>query len=872
MITGRQLAEMFAARQYAQMLEVLAAVEGNATHSTPDESLELIWFKARALHRLDRLDDAIDLFEGMVAQGAWDGTRLGAILRNELAECYRESGQSPTRARQLYLEVLELDPGNPVVLNNLGLLEQAEDHFEKAVKYFRAAREIECQGDQPSEVEAAITMDNLAGALLDLANASRDEAAGGWIAEAIQLLEAARAVFQQAGEEELAAGNAIYLGRALRDVGELSKASELISGELAACEARPFLHGRATELRDVAGEILVAKGRNGEARALYTAQLEVVGASHLRARTLAALASIAVAEGNWRTALELNEKRLAGLADRVVNEAKLSTYDDRLALFDTADAAVGSMLAITAEANEADLIEHTLSALVRWRGAYIEIERILLAAARTAGADVRAAWEDVQRSRRLLIEHLLGDPGPEITVHMRTSRRLNMELAKAHGRFVERFVRDQACTAADSELAALLHGSLRELLSGLPAGAALVCYTHLHRVAPDVSTVANDEKHYVALIYQQDAPTAWVSIGDARIVETLVSTAVGQIADSVGTAECDDTCLKQLGALLLDPLRPHIDQASHLVLAPIGTLWHVPFEALVLATGRPAIESWKRITFVSYPSEIRHWGSRCENENPPAVFGVSEYSKFCDVPTVMGFTDLPGALIEAKRVASILGVEPICNDDATKSRVAAVVRPSMLHLAAHAEYDADTDWKFESYFNMFLTMSSALRGPDYDAERRVVFSNPLFRSMIALAGANALLTANSQPAYGNGLLTAAEVELMDLRSTQLVVLSACKTVRGRAPTGPVRGLATAFAIAGAESLAVSLWDVDDRATQELMVSMYQRLLRGETLADALANTKLRIRKSFPRARNWAGFIVLGNPAALRGRGASVEAP
>ena len=343
------------------------------------------------------------------------------------------------------------------------------------------------------------------------------------------------------------------------------------------------------------------------------------------------------------------------------------------------------------------------------------------------------------------------------------------------------------------------------------------------------------------------------------------------VAEPVGTAECDDLCLRQLGALLLEPLRPFIDQAGHLVVAPIDALWRVPFESLVLADGGPAIYSWKRITFVSYPSEIRHWGSRCENERPAAVFGVSEYQKFSELAAagLTGFADLPGTSIEAQRVASMLGVAPSIDGDARKSRVVAVVRPSVLHLAAHAVYDAETDWKFESRLNMFLTMSSALIGPQYEAERQATFSNPMFRSMVALAGANATLTGGSLPeGYGNGLLTAAEIELMDLRGTQLVVLSACKTVQGRAGTGPVRGLATAFVVAGAETLVLSLWEVDDRATRELMISMYRSLMRGETVADALAGSKTRIRKCFPRARDWAGFILLGNPSALHRGGAS----
>ena len=470
-----RISELFEARRYEEILDLLAGMEAGSAQATHEDPANHDWWKARALHRLGRCIEAIPLYERLVGRVVWPDTRGEGILRNALAECYRQSGQSLTRARQLYLEVLEREPDNATVQNNLGLLEMTEGHFEEAAVRFRAVLERELPPNQPADMSAAITMDNLAGALLQTARQHEGRAAQSQISEAVELLESARTAFLRAGEEELTAENAVSLGRALLAAGETSRAEQCVSSALAAGEGRPALRRVAPALRAVAAKIAAARGRNDEARSLYGALLEDVHAAHLRPSILEALASISIAEKDWRAAAALHEQRLALLADRAVDKAKWSSYDDRLPFFAPAESIVESMLAIATEANDADLMEQALRALVQWRGAFLEAERILVAAAHTAGADVRAAWGDVERGRHDLINHLLGDPGPQITDHLAMSGLLQKELAKAHGRFVERFARDPVCEAAATELGALLHGSTVDLLARLPGGAAFVC-------------------------------------------------------------------------------------------------------------------------------------------------------------------------------------------------------------------------------------------------------------------------------------------------------------------------------------------------------------------------------------------------------------
>jgi CHAT domain-containing protein len=126
---------------------------------------------------------------------------------------------------------------------------------------------------------------------------------------------------------------------------------------------------------------------------------------------------------------------------------------------------------------------------------------------------------------------------------------------------------------------------------------------------------------------------------------------------------------------------------------------------------------------------------------------------------------------------------------------------------------------------------------------------------LALAGANARTSGSD-----DGILTAAEVALLDLRDTELVVLSACETGVGLVQTGEgVYGLRRALALAGARSQLTSLWKVSDAATEELMVSYYYRLLNGEGRGEALQAVQQALIDS-PRYWHpyyWAAFVAIG---------------
>ena len=101
----------------------------------------------------------------------------------------------------------------------------------------------------------------------------------------------------------------------------------------------------------------------------------------------------------------------------------------------------------------------------------------------------------------------------------------------------------------------------------------------------------------------------------------------------------------------------------------------------------------------------------------------------------------------------------------------------------------------------------------------------LTRSGLLLAGANTALKGLPLPeGVEDGVLTAKEIAGMDLRRLDLVALSACQTGLGEITGDGVFGLQRGFKKAGANTLLMSLWKVDDTATQLLMTQFYKNML------------------------------------------------
>ena len=114
------------------------------------------------------------------------------------------------------------------------------------------------------------------------------------------------------------------------------------------------------------------------------------------------------------------------------------------------------------------------------------------------------------------------------------------------------------------------------------------------------------------------------------------------------------------------------------------------------------------------------------------------------------------------------------------------------------------------------------------------------------------------------LLTMADVSAAQLQA-RLVVLSCCHSGRGEVKAEGVVGIARSFLGAGARSVLVSLWAINDEAAMEFMMSFYQQLMKRKSASEAVnkAREHLRLSKDFSEEKHWAPFVLIGDDVHLR---------
>lgn len=218
-----------------------------------------------------------------------------------------------------------------------------------------------------------------------------------------------------------------------------------------------------------------------------------------------------------------------------------------------------------------------------------------------------------------------------------------------------------------------------------------------------------------------------------------------------------------------------------------------------------------------------------------------------DIDSRFGYVDLPGTKTETESIDKILinnswNSRLYLGDEALEEVVKSVQSPNVLHIATHGFFLDD------------VAEGKLQLGVNTDRSRK----NPLLRSGLLLAGAAQTARGEYDNQTENGILTAYEAMSLNLNGTDLVVLSACETGKGEVKSGEgVYGLQRAFQVAGAESLIMSLWKVNDEATQLLMTNFYQNWINGQSKVDAFKQAQIKVRTQFPEPYYWGAFVMVG---------------
>ena len=145
--------------------------------------------------------------------------------------------------------------------------------------------------------------------------------------------------------------------------------------------------------------------------------------------------------------------------------------------------------------------------------------------------------------------------------------------------------------------------------------------------------------------------------------------------------------------------------------------------------------------------------------------------------------------------------------------------------------------------------------------RAPVEDKALTRSGLLFAGAQNSFEGKEIPSdVEDGILTAKDISRMDLRGTDLVVISACQSGLGEVTGDGVFGLQRGFKKAGAQSIVMSLWEVDDDATRVMMTSFYENLAKGRSKYEAFREAQKYLRKydkgKYDSPEYYAAFVLL----------------
>lgn len=109
--------------------------------------------------------------------------------------------------------------------------------------------------------------------------------------------------------------------------------------------------------------------------------------------------------------------------------------------------------------------------------------------------------------------------------------------------------------------------------------------------------------------------------------------------------------------------------------------------------------------------------------------------------------------------------------------------------------------------------------------------------------------------------------ISELRGTgRICVLAGCASAGAAAGAETMPSLSSAWLVAGAHAVIASLWPVEDKVTAELVEGFYRALARGAPSGDALAGAQSALRAKGALPRDWAGFVLIGDPGATAALG------
>ena len=373
------------------------------------------------------------------------------------------------------------------------------------------------------------------------------------------------------------------------------------------------------------------------------------------------------------------------------------------------------------------------------------------------------------------------------------------------------------------------------------------------------------EEYYAALILRSDwnAPKLVMLFSSGQIPEKVYE-------NTNFSRECWEAILA------------YADGIKDIYFAPVGILYNINIESFPSFDGKGYIAEQYNLHRISSTRQLTiQKDNTTKNKMSAVVYGGLRYDSSTDelvtdamkysTPSVSqsgemlkrelrgamsGVVFLPGSKIEAENIAGIIDschheatTRLLTGKEGTETSFKALSNQdiNIVHISTHGFFNKESDKpsNLEKY-NIILQ----------ETEDRA-----LTRTGLLFAGAENVLLGEEVPdGVDDGILTAQEISTLNLNHLELVVLSACQTAQGDIRSDGVFGLQRGFKKAGAQSIMMSLWKVDDEATCALMTEFYKNWMQGKTMYDALELAKQHVRtnkeKGWDAPEYWAAFILL----------------
>lgn len=325
--------------------------------------------------------------------------------------------------------------------------------------------------------------------------------------------------------------------------------------------------------------------------------------------------------------------------------------------------------------------------------------------------------------------------------------------------------------------------------------------------------------------------------------------------------------------LLWRPLEPYLQGVSRIYFSPVENLNSVPMEYASMG-GRRVCDNWELVRLsstreiidkyiVDKKENVILYGGLQYDLKRDELIAASRRGSFHANSTERAIFDdnlrynvkyLPGSLLEVTDIADLFSASSnlVTDTIGTEESFKALDGSSydIIHLATHGFFWTESDIsKHENIDFLHDDRYQSLSKED----------NAMLRSGLIFSGAGVYLNGGDLPDdVDDGILTASELSTLNLSNTDLVVMSACDSGLGETSSEGVFGLQRGFKLAGAKSLLMSLWKVDDHATYSLMTEFYRQYLSGKSKQESLylAQSKLRESEEFSAPYFWASFILL----------------